>query len=538
MSYPVSPGPARPRPRRALPFVLAVAAVVVVLVVAWAAFGRSGSPGAIAPSGAGASTSSLPASAWVPAGKEALAAYYEQTLDWTSCDGGLCAELTVPIDYAKPDGKTIKLALLMVPAKSGHAQADLVVNPGGPGGSGVDFAKAADRIVGPSVRQNDNVVGFDPRGVGRSAPITCVSDAQLDAFLGSDPTPTTPAEQEQFVASSKAFADACAAKNPDLIAHVSTYEVAEDLDVLRAALRQQQLDYLGESYGTFIGSTYAGLFPKRVGRMVLDGVVPPDLTSKELGKGQAVGFDTATRSYLANCVAGGNCLLGGTVDAGMTRIHSFLTSLATHPLPVSGDARVKQLTEGWAVLGIAAAMYTQENWPYLTQAFRLAFNGDGTGLMQLADYYTSRSPNGTYSDNLFQVINAVNCLDRPDTADLTAVRANVAEFTKAAPLWGADLAWGDVICGVWPVHGDHPPAPVSATGSNTIVVVGTTRDPATPYQWAVQLRKELSNAVLLTFDGDGHTAYQRGSSCINNAIDAYLVAGTTPKDGLVCQPDA
>ena len=470
-----------------------------------------------------------------PTGTAGLGAFYAQRLSWSSCTGGECANLTVPIDYAAPDAGSIQLALLRVKARnSGSRIGSIVVNPGGPGGSGVDYAKYANQIVGADVRRSYDIVGFDPRGVGKSAPIDCLDDKQLDAFLGADPTPNGAAEETAYIAASKQFADACAAKNPKLIAHVSTVDAAKDMDVLRAALDEQKLNYLGKSYGTYLGATYADLFPTLVGRMVLDGVVAPDLTSKEISIGQAKGFELATRSYVQDCVGSSNCPVGRSVEEGMKWFRDFLAGLDAQPLPVTDDQQVTRLTEGWASVGIAEAMYDQSLWPKLSEALRAAKNGDGNALMSFADSYAQRTSAGKYTGNLLEVIYAVNCLDKPDTADPTQVEANAAEAEQVAPTWGKALAWGSVACGVWPVKPTSTPHKVSAPGSGPIVVVGTTRDPATIYEWSVRLRQQLSNAVLISFDGDGHTAYTRSNACVDTPIDAYFVKGTVPTDGLKC----
>ena len=470
-----------------------------------------------------------------PPGQPALAPFYGQKLAWATCVGGECATLKVPVDYASPGGASVDVALLRVKARATSQRiGSLVVNPGGPGGSGVDYAKSANRIVGPEVRNRFDVVGFDPRGVGKSAPIDCLDDKDLDEFLSMDPTPDDPAEERAFIAGSKKLADGCKARGGALLAHVSTEDVAKDMDVLRSALGEQKLNYLGKSYGTYLGSTYADLFPTNVGRFVLDGVVPPDLTSKEVSEGQARGFELATRSYVESCVKKANCPVGTTVEEGMQWIRAFLKGLDTQPLTVTNDRRVTKLTEGWGSMGIGAALYDQGQWTQLSDALRSAKNGDGNALMALADEYADRTPSGQYSGNIMEVIYAVNCLDKPDTADVAQVEANAAEFTKTAPTWGAFLAWGSVPCGVWPIQTGKQPHKVAAPGSGPIVVVGTTRDPATIYEWSVRLRQQLSNAVLITFDGDGHTAYTRSNACVDRPIDAYYVSGTVPKDGLKC----
>ena len=287
----------------------AVTALTVVATLTVGACTASG-PDPVPPSAAGESATAAP--------DPALAGYYGQQLAWQACATFECASLRVPIDYARPAGGDIAVRVLRVKAKDqGRRLGSLVVNPGGPGGSGVDYAAGADAIVGTSVRRYYDVVGFDPRGVARSAPIDCLSDRQLDTFLGTDPTPDDQAEEQQLLDQAKNMANGCEQKNEKLLPHVSTVDAAKDLDVLRASLGDTRLNYLGKSYGTFLGSTYADLFPKRVGRFVLDGVVPPDVTSAELGEGQARGFELATRAYVQSCIDDGDCILGDSVDAGM-----------------------------------------------------------------------------------------------------------------------------------------------------------------------------------------------------------------------------
>lgn len=467
--------------------------------------------------------------------RPALATFYEQKLHWTKCKSNFCTHLTVPIDYAKPDGATIKIAVLKVPArKQSQRLGSLVVNPGGPGGSGVTYATYADNIVGAGIRDVYDVVGFDPRGVGASAPITCMDNRQLDTYLGGDPTPDDLAEEKQTVAAAKGFAADCKANGGPLLGHVSTVEAAKDMDVLRAALGDTKLTYLGKSYGTFLGATYAGLFPTKVGRFVLDGVVPPNLTSTQINAGQAEGFETATRAYVADCVKSGDCPLGQDLDAGMQRLRDFLKQLDAQPIKVTGDADVTELTEGWGSMGVASAMYDQRLWPGLTDALRDAFAGDGSALMALANQYADRNADGTFNDNIMQVIYAVNCLDRSDSNKISVYEQDAKAFSVKSPTWGAFLAWGSVPCGFWPFPATGHPEKISAKGSGPIMVIGTTRDPATPYEWSKILADQLANGHLVTFNGDGHTAYMRSNSCLDGTVDAYLLKGTVPPDGKRC----
>lgn len=470
----------------------------------------------------------------LPSSQASLSRFYAQELSWTACGPNQCARLTVPMDYSNPEDATVKLGVIKVPAKSPSKRiGSLVVNPGGPGASAVGYASAADLIVTKPVRAAYDIVGFDPRGVASSSPIRCLSDRELDSFLGFDPTPDDRTEEQQLADNAKAFADKCKANGGPLLGHVSTIEAAKDMDVLRAALGETKLDYLGKSYGTFIGATYADLFPSKVGKFVLDGAIDPSLTSGQVNAGWAVGFETATRAYVQSCVDKGGCPLGDSLDSGMARLRDFLKALDANPLPLD-DPYVKRLTEGWGSLGIAEAMYNQSRWNQLTDALRDAFGGNAGPLMKLANGYAHRSDRGTYNDNLMQVLSVVNCLDRSDSKDLEHYESEARSLSSQAPTWGPLLAWGSIPCGYWSVPATNAPKKITAAGSGPIVVVGTTRDPATPYRWAASLAAQLENGHLITFNGDGHTAYTRSNSCVNNAVDAYLLKGVLPPAGLKC----
>lgn len=478
-----------------------------------------------------ASATSTPSPEGAP---EGLEDFYSQQVEWTECEGTFeCASLTVPLDYADAQGQTIDLALLRSPAR-GEAQGSLLVNPGGPGGSGVDYAQMSGMVLSEPVREVYDVVGFDPRGVARSAPITCFTDEQMDELLSSDPTPDDEAEEAASAELMQDFAQACGSNAAELVGHVSTVEVARDLDVLRAALGDETLTYLGASYGTFIGTTYATLFPDRVGRLVLDGAVDPGLSGLEMSLGQAGGFERATRAYVEDCVAGGACPLGSDVESAMAQIPAFLDDLDANPIPVEGDAAA-ELTEGWGLYGIIVAMYDEGAWPVLSQAFEGAFAGDGTLLMYLANAYASRSSDGSYDGNGMQAIYAVNCLDRPADADAEEVddASRLAQFEEVSPTWGRYLA-GDGACEYWPAQASETIEDYSAVGAEPILVVGTTGDPATPYEWAEGLAQTLDSGVLLSYEGEGHTAYGRSNDCIDAAVDAYLIQGTVPEDGTTC----
>jgi pimeloyl-ACP methyl ester carboxylesterase len=462
-----------------------------------------------------------------------LARFYGQRLTWRDCGGGFqCGTLQVPLDYAHPSADAIGVAVIRRPATDpAHRLGSLLVNPGGPGASGIGYARSANQVASPALLAQYDLVGFDPRGVGQSAPVTCLDDPQMDAFVATVPDPQTPAEQDQAVTEAKLLASECEARSAKLLPHVSTVEAARDMDVLRQVLGDAKLTYLGKSYGTFLGATYADLFPSRVGRLVLDGALDPRLDANQLGLQQAGGIQLALRSFLADCVSRADCPLSGDAAAAEARLSAMLASIRGRP--IRGDA-TRTVDLALAVTGIIAALYTDATWPFLRLALRLALQGDGRGLLQLADAYDDRGPDGRYVSNELAANYAVNCLDRPDVASVADVEARVPAYSQASPLFGAALAWGDLACAYWPVRATGRPHPIAAAGAAPILVVGTIRDPATPYAWAQGLASQLASATLLTYDGDGHTAYRRGSSCIDSAVDAYFLQGIRPASGLRC----
>jgi pimeloyl-ACP methyl ester carboxylesterase len=318
---------------------------------------------------------------------------------------------------------------------------------------------------------------------------------------------------------------------------VSTVETARDMDIVRAALGDAKLNYVGASYGTFLGATYAGLFPGRSGRLVLDGAMDPSLPASRLNLDQTMGFETAFQSFAKDCAQQPDCPLGTktttTAQAGRN-LRSFFAKLDAHPIP-TGDADRRSLGEALATTGVIAAMYDESSWAQLREALGSAMKEkDGAGLLVLADSYYARGADGRYS-NLMSANAAVNCLDLPPAYDSPEeVEKAVPTFEKASPVFGEGLAWASLNCAYWPVGPTGEPHRIEAEGAAPIVVVGTTRDPATPYRWARALATQLSSARLLTYEGDGHTAYGRGSTCIDSAIDAYLLRGTPPVDGKRC----
>ena len=462
-----------------------------------------------------------------------LARYYSQELDWSSCQGDfLCATLTVPLDYRHPDGDTIDLALLKVPASDPDARiGSLVVNPGGPGAPGTQYAAQAAQVFGQPILDRYDVVGFDPRGTGGSDPVDCLSDAQLDDYIAMDPDPDTAAERSSYLGWVRTLGRGCVDRSGDLAAHVTTVEAARDMDVLRAALGESTMTYFGASYGTKLGATYADLFPDEVGRMVLDGAVDLSIGARELALEQAGGFETALRAYVQNCVdETDSCFLGDSVEEGLRTISSFLAGVDAKPLP-TGLGRDLQV--GNAFYGIVAPLYNRDYWYILSAALKQGLAGDGSTLLQLSDLYTSRGTDG-YTDNSSEAIYAISCLDDPYAIPASRVAANLPDFERASPTFGAVFAWGLTGCGGVQVTSSVKPRDVHAKGAAPIVVIGTTRDPATPMKWAEDLADQLDSGVLIRRDGDGHTGYHVGNDCVDGAVEGYLIDGTVPEDGLSC----
>ncbi len=563
---------------------------------------------------------------------KALAGYYGQKLSWHRCEvpGFECATMKVPLNYGKSGSGDIKLAVARKKATGpGQRIGSLLVNPGGPGGSAIGYLQSYAALgYPPEVRARYDMVAVDPRGVAHSEPVNCLGGKQMDTFTQADTTPDGKGERDRLVASYKAFAAACAKHSARILSHVSTVEAARDMDVLRAALGDRKLTYVGASYGTFLGATYAGLFPGRVGRVVLDGAMDPSLSARRMNLDQTAGFETAFQSFAKDCAKRPDCPLTGTDDTGTAsdnstsisddtntsapardqgpdgrgrrsattptavgkRLKSFFRQLDRAPIPADASTQGtpgssaspgnpatgpdklaaspesmpnsnknsasnanstnkksakriergqrsgrRQLGEALATTGVIAAMYDEGAWPQLRDALTSALKDhDGSALLALSDSYYERADDGRYA-NLMSANAAVNCLDLPPAfTGPEQVRQALPAFRKASPVFGEGLAWASLSCAYWPVHATGRPHRIEAKGAAPIVVVGTVRDPATPYRWARSLAAQLDSARLLTYNGDGHTAYGRGSSCIDSTINHYLVTGTAPKDGKRC----
>ncbi|WP_036323943.1 alpha/beta hydrolase [Microbispora sp. ATCC PTA-5024] len=452
------------------------------------------------------------------------------TLPWHQCEetsssaGFECATLRVPLDYAKPQGEKIGIALIRLRATDpSHRLGSLLFNFGGPGGSGVTTLANAASAFSVLGRRYD-LVSFDPRGVDRSSGIRCLNGPQMDQYIAREPSGSTATETRLVTE----FAEGCERNAGRILPYVGTVNAARDMESIRQALGESRLNYLGFSYGTHLGAVYATQFPKKVGRMVLDAAVDPSVSMLDMAKTQALGFQRAFDDYLADCArTRTSCPLGADPPAATQTVIKLLDDLGKTP----GKAGSRVVTEDIARAGITQALYSKLTWPLLTEAINEGRKGDYRGLLALADQYAGRQPDGTYSTLQFS-LPAVLCADTTDRPSVAQAEDLAKRLEKQSPIF-ASTAISAGSCSVWPVPGDDAARRINATGSGPIVVVGTTNDPATPYQWAPRLAAQLRTAVLLTLNGEGHGAYGQ-SACIDNSVNSYLLDGKVPARGTRC----
>ncbi|GAA4785249.1 alpha/beta hydrolase [Microbacterium gilvum] len=503
---------------------------VAVAGVAVAATALSGCVSALIPDGA-TTTGTEPVLDGVP---DELLPIYDQRLEWEACGSGFeCSTVTAPLDWDDLDAGEIDLAIIRQPALSGTSQGSIVTNPGGPGASGIDPVLQG-YAAGTPLQEEFDIVGWDPRGVGDSTAVRCFDADEMDAYLYDVPAGTRGSDEWQadLEARAEGFANACDANSDGILEFITTEQSSRDLDLIRAVLGETELDYIGYSYGTFLGATYAKNFPERTGRLVLDGAIDPSASGEDVGLTQAIGFESALRTYMQACVdgtTGADCPFTGTVDDAMGDLSALLSAVDANPL-AAADGRV--VGADTVMTGIIAALYNEANWMYLTQALAEALEGDPATALFLADFYNGRDAGGGYADNSTEAFNAYNCMDYPAESEeaSAAVEQRIAEEAPTiAPYWS-----GASVCAYWPFEPTGTRGEIAADGAAPILVIGTTGDPATPYEWAVSLADQLASGVLLTYEGEGHTAYNGVSDCVNETVEAFFLDGTVPEDGRVC----
>ena len=465
-----------------------------------------------------------------------LAKFYNQKPMWSDCPGAnssaRCGKVEVPLDWAKPDGKRIKIALAINPADNPETAPYLLMNPGGPGSSGIEWITDYINSLGTqSLRNHYNIVGFDPRGVGKSNPVKCLPAKELEKYL-YEPSPYPYLSQQDIQATrdtAESFAKACQENTGELLGHVDTASAARDMDVIRGVLGQKELNYLGYSYGTLLGATYAVLFPKKVGRFVLDGVVDPTTSAQEDSLNQLRGFKSAMEAYLSDCISNvADCPFKGlTVREAMNKVaKDFLGVLEKGPVPTS-IGRDLTILSGYT--GIISALYSKSSWQYLNQGFTDFFSKerDGKLFLYLSDSYFSFDPEtGKFSSNINEAFKAISCLDSREPDDEASMLEQNKRALEIDKVMGRYWQYGGLFCHAWPYPVIDLPADYSAKGAPTMMVIGTTNDPATPYSQAKNFAENvLSDAYLLTYRGEGHTAYGSSNSCVDRTVDNFLVSG-------------
>lgn len=474
-----------------------------------------------------------------PAKDERWKKFYDQRADWGKCEraeyqGAECATIEVPLKWNDPEGATLSLLLTRVPATGDDKKGSLLINPGGPGGSGAEHVAAyGSMTISSTVRKQYDLIGFDPRGVKDSDGVQCLDDAETDEMLSTD-IPDTEEGKKKAKEWADKLAKACKAKSSDRIQYVDTYSAARDMDVIRAAVESEKLDYLGFSYGTYLGATYAEMYPERTGHLILDGAMDPALTTNEIVAGQAAGFEQAIKDFVTWCQnERGTCPLTGSVDEGIQQLRDFMTNAGKNPIPTASG---RKLNETLASTAILTALYSNETWEYVALGIESAKNNNSADvLLMLADLANEREEDGTFKSNSTFANVAVNCLDHIGVTDEKWLKAEGERLAKKYPTFGPSLGSEEDGCANWPAKPVRYPEEIHAKGSSTIVVIGTTHDPATPYAWAESLSKQLDNSVLLTWDGFGHTAYSRSGGCIEEMVDAYLLEDKVPDDGAKCE---
>jgi pimeloyl-ACP methyl ester carboxylesterase len=509
-----------------------LATVAVLATVAGACGGVH--PAASGPTTAPSAAVPAPAASSPPTTAQRVAT--GAVLHWSACSatagpsGYQCATVQVPLDYADPARGTIGIALDRHRA-TGSRTGSLLINPGGPGVSGVDYLPDFMTEVQPSVAEHFDIVGFDPRGVGRSDPVVCGTGPELDAELSVDPSPPTAAGFAALVTADRRLAAGCEARSGRILPYVGTVDAARDLDAIRAALGDAKLTYLGFSYGTYLGAVYASLFPTHIRAMVLDGALDPALGPVATIDAQSAALDRELAAFFASC-AKGDC---GWHPSGSLAadFDALVTGVRAHPLPVAGTGG-RSVGPAALLYGAAAALYSPSSWPVLGQALSELQGGRGADILSLFDDYVGRNADGTYA-NTVEAETAVDCMDAP-APTLAQIRADAATTEREAPVFGLLDLYSEASCSVWPVAPSNRPAAVHADGSPPIVVVGSTDDPVTPYVWAEALAGQLTRGVLLTRDGYGHTGYGF-SSCVRSDVDRYLETLAPPARGTTCASD-
>lgn len=453
-------------------------------------------------------------------------------LDWSRCHGDAqCAQLTVPLDDTIEGGPTIDLGLVRYRALDQKRRiGSLLVNPGGPGASAIDYVLAVGESLPDELRQRFDIVGFDPRGVGESAPVNCTDD--LGPLLEVEWAPDDARERQELLAETARFVEACEQAHGALLPYLQTERTARDMDRIRIALGESKLTYLGYSYGSFLGAWYAEQFPEKVRALVLDGPLDPALDAEAVQVEQAVGFERSLDDFLNDCSQNSSCAFhrdGRTAEA----YDEVRQRIGAEPLEVDAFGETRSLNGTQFDIGVTSLLYGGRSaWIELAEALDAVENGDGEDLLFYADLYTGRESDGIY-DNAQEAFIAIGCADGPPVGDVDGMRAIEDAAAEAAPRLGATIVNGSLACALWPVVAAQPRA-LHATGAAPILVLGARKDPATPFRWARGLASALESATLVAVRSSSHTSFDSGNVCVNDVVIRYLVDLDVPARGTHC----
>ena len=450
--------------------------------------------------------------------------FKSQKLDWQNCyDNFECSTFKVPVNYEKIDSEVFTLKVLR------HSAADqdrklgaIIVNPGGPGGSATDYAYNAESIVSKEINDRYDIIGFDPRGINNSQPIRCLTNSEEDEFLDAGTTRNNAAEIADLVAISKSFAEKCAKAAGSKLGHYSTLETAKDLEILRILLGEPKLNYLGKSYGTYLGTIYAALYPNSVGRFVLDGAVAPKISLRDQELAQAIGFGEALNNYLAS-----------QKKYTIGDITKFIKQSEVNPLT---DVNSRKATQSLIVTAIAQSLYNQSSgWPQLTSALNQAIlKKNPEKILELADQYNSRDSSGNYYSNQNDISIMITCLDWQEQRSVEDMSKDQVAFAQKSPVFGPYLSFAGLPCKYWKAEPKLPKVSLTKIDTSPILIIGVTKDPATPYKWAKTLAAAFTNSQLITLNGEGHTGHGRGNKCVDTAVDTYFLTGKSSPGSLIC----
>ncbi len=448
-------------------------------------------------------------------------------LTWTQCGelpNGIreCSTLTVPLDYADPDGPTIELALARIPARGpGEKVGSILVDPGGPGISGVDEILTLPNQLSAEVEARYDIVGWDRRAVGRSSPLWCRTPEEMGAYaraLASAQWSTSAdsPEVERWAAQARAFADGCKSGNPDLVGHIGTRDSARDMESIRVALGEPKMNYVGWSHGTKLAAFYIDAYPRNVGRMVLDSAIDPSLSIDEYNRGQSQALEAQLMRFVDYCTASGNCPLPADHAAATAALKTYLLSL-----PAESDDP-KTATRADVMAALAEAMYIPpDSFPILLEALQDGMSGDGAGLIDIGGLRDARS-------NRAQALFAINCYDSTPTPDVADTAKLAEQWNADTPIFGSINAWGGLRCNNFPAHDPIGPKRVRGEGAPPVVVVGAVDDGATPIAWSRALADQLVSARLVVADTGVHSVYPFYNRCVTRIVDEYLLDGVAP----------